>query len=142
LFCLRIKLEILKFKGVAKFISKIKDPNILSSLRVLDLEKGKLRLVGLKSIKEDLNFGDNLSVAIYDTQLSLLETKLKTYNQTLSDIDNLYNECIAQIDVIKDYNERMLSGVTLKYGKNSSEYEMAGGTRKSERKKAKPKTKL
>jgi hypothetical protein len=110
--------------------------------RVLDLEKGKLRLVGLKSIKEDLNFGDNLSVAIYDTQLSLLETKLKTYNQTLSDIDNLYNECIAQIDVIKDYNERMLSGVTLKYGKNSSEYEMAGGTRKSERKKAKPKTKL
>jgi hypothetical protein len=110
-------------------------------VRVLDLEKGKSRLAGLKSIKEDLDFGDNLSVVVYDTQLGLLETKIQTYNQTLSTIDDLYNECIAQIDVIKDYNERMLSGVALKYGKESSEYEMAGGTRKSERKKAQPKTK-
>jgi hypothetical protein len=110
-------------------------------IRVPDLEKGKARLAGLKSIKEDLDFGDNLSVVVYNTQLELLETKLKTYNKTLSSIDDMYNECIAQIDVIKDYNERMLSGAALKYGKNSSEYEMAGGTRKSERKKAKPKTK-
>jgi len=29
----------------------------------------------------------------------------------------------------------MLTGVALKYGKDSSEYEMAGGTRKSERRK-------
>jgi hypothetical protein len=109
--------------------------------RVLDLEKGKSRLAGLKSIKKDLDFGDNLSVAVYETQLSLLETDLKTYNQALSTIDDLYNKCIAQIDVVKDYSERMLSGVALKYGKESSEYEMAGGTRKSERKKPKPKTK-
>ena len=109
--------------------------------RVLDLEKGKSRLAGLKSIKKDLDFGDNLSVVGYETQLSLLETNLKTYNQALSTIDDLYNKCIAQIDVVKDYSERMLSGVALKYGKESSEYEMAGGTRKSERKKPKPKTK-
>ena len=63
-----------------------------------------------------------------------------TYNTALSTIDDLYSICIAQIDVIRDWNERVLTGVATKYGKNSSQYEMAGGKRKSERKKATPKT--
>jgi hypothetical protein len=54
----------------------------------------------------------------------------------LSTIDDLYNSCIAQIEVIKDWNERILTGVATKYGKNSSQYEMAGGVKKSDRKKA------
>ncbi|BAZ67792.1 hypothetical protein NIES4106_25490 [Fischerella sp. NIES-4106] len=32
-----------------------------------------------------------------------------------------------------DISERMLTGVACKYGKDSSEYEMAGGVRKSDR---------
>lgn len=36
--------------------------------------------------------------------------------------------------LIRDYSERILLGVAMKYGKNSDEYEMAGGIRKSERK--------
>jgi hypothetical protein len=42
---------------------------------------------------------------------------------------------------LKDWNERILSGVATKYGKNSSQYEMAGGVKKSERKKQTPKQK-
>ena len=41
---------------------------------------------------------------------------------------------------IRDLSERMLAGVASKYGKDSSEYEMAGGTRKSERKRPTRKT--
>ena len=65
----------------------------------------------------------------------MLSTKISTYNTALSTIDDLYNDCIAKIDVIKDWNERVLTGVATKYGKNSSQYEMAGGKKKSERKK-------
>ncbi|MHC5609462.1 MAG: hypothetical protein ACYTXA_00075 [Nostoc sp.] len=33
-----------------------------------------------------------------------------------------------------DYSEKILLGVAYKFGKNSHEYQMAGGTRKSDRK--------
>ncbi|MCI5168677.1 MAG: hypothetical protein D3903_21920, partial [Candidatus Electrothrix sp. GM3_4] len=36
---------------------------------------------------------------------------------------------------LRDLSSRMLSGVKVKYGRDSNEYEMAGGTRLSDRKK-------
>jgi hypothetical protein len=110
-------------------------------VRVLDLEKGITRLAAVKSIDTALDLGNGINVPNYETQVNLLSTKLSTYNTALSTIDDLYNECIAQIEVIKDWNERILTGVATKYGKNSSQYEMAGGKKKSERKKATPKPK-
>ncbi|MCI5227560.1 MAG: hypothetical protein D3918_13095, partial [Candidatus Electrothrix sp. AX2] len=35
---------------------------------------------------------------------------------------------------LRDLSSRMLSGVKVKYGRDSNEYEMAGGTRLSDRK--------
>jgi pantothenate kinase-related protein Tda10 len=105
--------------------------------RVLDLEKGNKRLAGLKSIDPALDLGNDLTVDNYEAEIGKLNEKLAAYNTALSTVDDLYNACIAQIDVIKDWNERMLSGAASKYGKNSSQYEMAGGVRKSERKNAK-----
>ena len=106
--------------------------------RVLDLEKGITRLAAVKSIDTALDLGNNITVANYETEVNLLSSKLSTYNTALSTIDDLYNNCIAQIDVIRDWNERILTGVATKYGKDSSQYEMAGGKRKSERKKSTP----
>jgi hypothetical protein len=106
--------------------------------RVLDLEKGITRLAAVKSIDTALDLGNNITVANYETEVNLLLSKLSTYNTALSTIDDLYNGCIAQIDVIRDWNERILTGVATKYGKDSSQYEMAGGKRKSERKKSTP----
>jgi hypothetical protein len=103
--------------------------------RVLDLEKGITRVAAVKSIDPALDLGSNITVANYETQVQLLSTKVATYNTALSTIDDLYNECIAQKEVVKDWNERILTGVATKYGKNSSQYEMAGGKKKSERKK-------
>lgn len=40
----------------------------------------------------------------------------------------------AAEDRLKDLSERVLLGVATRYGKDSDEYEMAGGIRKSERK--------
>ena len=108
--------------------------------RVLVLEKGKTRLAAVKSIDPVVDLGNGISVPNYEVEIDLLTTKLGAYNTALSTVDDLYNECIDQINILKDWNERVLSGVATKYGKNSSQYEMAGGVRKSERKKAGPKT--
>ncbi len=110
-------------------------------VRVTDLEKGVTRLSAIKSIDKALDLGNNINVANYEKEISKLTTQLAAYNTALSTIDDLYNSCITQIEVLKDWNERMLTGVATKYGKNSSQYEMAGGKKKSERKKSVPKSK-
>lgn len=108
-------------------------------IRVPDLDKGTTRLASVKSIDVVIDLGNGITAANYETQINLLRTKLAKYNTALSTIDDLYNECIAQIDVVRDWNDRVLTGVATKYGKNSSQYEMAGGVKKSERKKQTPK---
>lgn len=108
-------------------------------IRVPELDKGRTRLAAVKSIDTALDLGNGITAALYEAQVTSLNTKLNTYNTNLSTIDDLYNDCIAQMAVVADWNERVLAGVASKYGKNSSQYEMAGGVKKSERKKPKAK---
>lgn len=107
--------------------------------RVPDYDKAKTRLASIKSIDDDLDLGSDITAKNYEIEVEKFTQNLRAYNTALSTIDDLYNACITQIDVLKDWNERVLSGVATKYGKNSSQYEMAGGTKKSERKKPTPK---
>ena len=102
-------------------------------IRVTDLEKGVTRLAAIKSIDANLDLGNGITVPNYQNQINLFNTKLAAYNTALSTIDNLYNDCLNQLEVLKDWNERILTGVATKFGKNSSQYEMAGGVKKSER---------
>ncbi|QBZ97344.1 hypothetical protein [Flavobacterium sangjuense] len=104
-------------------------------MRVMDLDKARTRLAAVKSIDPALDLSNGITVANYETQVGTLTSNLEAYNTALSTVDNLYNVCIAQLAVIKDWNERILAGVATRFGKNSSEYEMAGGVKKSERKK-------
>lgn len=103
--------------------------------RILDLEKGQIRLSAVKSIDPNLDLGNGINIANYETALKALSDSLSAYNTTLSTVDDLYNQCISNITAVRDLNERILTGVATKYGKNSSQYEMAGGKRKSEKKK-------
>jgi hypothetical protein len=111
-------------------------------IRVPDLEKGSTRLASIQGIDPVLDLGSGITVVNYETQINLLRTNLSKYNTALSAIDDLYNDCIAQIDVVRDWNDRVLTGVATKYGKNSSQYEMAGGVKKTERKKPSSKPKV
>src|SRR4030095_3489034 len=79
--------------------------------RVLALEKGNTRLAAVKSIDMALDLGNEITIENYETELTLLASKLSSYNTALSTVDNLRNECMAQIEVVKDWNERVLTGV-------------------------------
>lgn len=93
------------------------------------------RIAGLKSIDENLDFGGGVSVETLTRMHATLAANLARYNQLLSEADAALNT-IGDLELqARDLAERALTGVATRYGKDSSEYEQVGGTRKSERKK-------
>jgi hypothetical protein len=110
-------------------------------VRLPDLDKGKTRLSAIKSIDDKLDLANGITAVNYEEQVNLMISKVDKYNTALGTIDDLYNDCMDQKAILKDWNERVLTGVATKFGKKSSQYEMAGGVRKTERKKPTPKAK-
>ncbi len=103
----------------------------------LDYEKGIKRLAAMKSISSQLDLGNGLTTDAYSTEIDSVKQKLEIYNSALSVADGTLNDLKAQEAILRDWNERMLTGIATKYGKDSSEYEKAGGTKKSDTKKRK-----
>jgi hypothetical protein len=97
------------------------------------LETARQRLAGLKSIQPAPNFGSNLSVADYGQKIADLSDELDGYNTQIAALDERQNTIDAKEDALNDLNKRMLSATGAQYGPDSSEYEMAGGKRASER---------
>lgn len=64
------------------------------------------------------------------------------YNTALSKLDGLLNDLKNEEKKLQTLSGEMLAAVGVKYSKDSSEYEKAGGVRTSERKRTarKPKT--
>lgn len=97
------------------------------------LTKAEGRLVGIKSINTKLDMGNGMSAASYEKEIVKLRQQIEAYNTTLSKLDAAANQIIDTEKQLSGLSERMLLGVAMAYGKDSSEYEMAGGTRRSER---------
>ncbi|MCI5218337.1 MAG: hypothetical protein D3914_03885 [Candidatus Electrothrix sp. LOE2] len=93
----------------------------------------------LRAIDSNLDLGNNLTVAAYDAKITDVQTALDTYNGLLAQADAAGNDFKAAEKELRGMSSLMLSGVKVKYGRDSNEYEMAGGTRLSERKKPKKK---
>lgn len=105
-------------------------------------EKAIKRAAAVKSIDPALDLGNDITLDRYNVIIAEAKASVDEYNTALSSVDDLLNRTKAKDKVLQDWNERILTGVATKYGKDSNEYEQAGGVRKSERKKrvAKPKT--
>lgn len=100
------------------------------------LEQANERLNGLKSISPTLELGEGLSVAGLEVATNALRSKLDAYNQKLSELDEDLFELEAEERKLKELNGRMLAGVAARFGRNSSQYEQAGGVRTSDRKRS------
>ncbi|MGJ3252895.1 MAG: hypothetical protein ACFE0J_17440 [Elainellaceae cyanobacterium] len=98
------------------------------------LERAEQRYASLQSIDEQLNLGEGLTLGTYKQQIEDLRNQINAYNTILSSADRAAN-LVKTLEIqVNTLSERMLLGVATRYGKDSNEYEMAGGTRKSERK--------
>lgn len=98
------------------------------------LVQAEKRISGVKSIDAALDLGSGITAEKYQETIDALRQKLNDYNELLSLVDQAANAVQAAELNVREYSERILLGVAAKYGKNSDEYEMAGGVRKSERK--------
>jgi hypothetical protein len=104
-------------------------------------EGAKLRLAGLQSIDPLLDLGGGLTVTSFKTDIDDIDGDFNTYNTMLSDVDQFQNRLDTKEEKLNDKSTRLLAAVGARFGKDSDEYEKAGGTRTSERKKSGPKGK-
>jgi hypothetical protein len=106
-------------------------PRVKKTARVL--ERIELRVAGLKAIDPNINFGEDRSLD-YMTELSQKRrSRIEEYNTALTTIDTARTEMADLEKKLNDVAEKMLIGVAFTYGKDSAQYEMAGGVKKSDR---------
>ncbi|MGI2909250.1 hypothetical protein [Tolypothrix sp. VBCCA 56010] len=97
------------------------------------LVKAQLRSAGLKSILPSIKFDEDYSMEKLIESIEQLNNKLDVYNTALSVIDSSKTEIEDMEKNLSQLCEKMLMVVAIKYGKDSREYEMAGGVRNSDR---------
>jgi hypothetical protein len=99
------------------------------------LQTSRERLAGLKKFRTEPDFGLALTVAAYETEINGYATDENTYNQDLAALDDKQNRLDARQDGLNDLNLRILAAVKAQFGPDSSEFELVGGVRRSDRKK-------
>lgn len=97
------------------------------------LTRAQTRSASLKSIADPLDLGNGLTTETYDAAIAATEGLLNSYNTKLSEIDGLQNQLDQSETELDDLSTRMLAAAGVKFGKDSDEYEKAGGTKTSER---------
>ncbi len=106
------------------------------------IAKAIVRSNNLKSISPTLDLGGGLTVAAFDQKITEARDAEADYNQSIATLDEKANRLDALLKETSEMSARMLAGVGARHGKNSDEYEKAGGVRTAEIKRTrKPKTK-
>jgi hypothetical protein len=120
---------------VTSFINNFKKNKKMSRVKKTQsfYNQAAVRYAALESIDRELDLGNGLTLAEFNVRIKLLQDRLTVYNRTLSTLDEMLNQVYDAERSVRDLNERMLIGVAAKFGKDSNEYEKAGGTKKSER---------
>ena len=100
------------------------------------LSKAEKRLAGMKSTDPQPTLGGGSPVAAYAAKINLTRKYLEAYNMLLSKIDAAFNLFLDAERSLSEMSEGMLMGVAMKFGMRSSQYEMAGGRRRGEKRRA------
>ena len=99
------------------------------------LEIARQRLAGLKQFNPAADFGPNMKQADFEGEVTGYSDDQDSYNGDVAALDAKQNRLDARERGLADWNRRILSAVEGQYGADSDEYELVGGTRRSERKK-------
>lgn len=109
------------------------------SKRLLDAE---VRAAALAAIEPPLDLGTELSVTGFKVKIDETRALLASYNGLLSEAAQLRAQFADAEKGLADLSDRMLAAVGGLYGKTSTVYRQAGGTRKQDRKRPTRKTAL
>ncbi len=97
------------------------------------LKKAQFRVAGLKAIDPSLNFDDTYNLQNLTQLIDNFYNMLNDYNAAIAMIDSSKKKLDEMEKTLGQVSDKMLTWVGCKYGKNSNEYELAGGIRDSER---------
>ncbi|RCJ39425.1 hypothetical protein A6769_06610 [Nostoc punctiforme NIES-2108] len=97
------------------------------------LEKAELRASGMKSILPSIKFEEDYTLEKLIDSIEQLRNQIDVHNSALAIVDSTLTEVEEMERNLKQLSEKMLMVVAIKYGKDSAEYEMAGGVRNSDR---------
>ena len=100
----------------------------------LALPDATKRLSGMRSIDPKLDFGSGYSNTEFAKRIDKVNVDLDAYNTLLSKVDEAYNAFVDSEKALVKFSGKMLANVGIRYDKDSSEYEMAGGVRTRDRK--------
>lgn len=88
----------------------------------------------LKSISTTLDLGHGLTLEAYEKLIADARATFDAANEALATAANMRGSLRDIERRLRDLSERMLTGVAATFGRDSVEYNAAGGKRKSERK--------
>ncbi len=97
------------------------------------IEKAEFRSAGLKAIDSSMDFGDNCNLQNLTQSIEQLRTMIDAYNAALAVIDSSKTKIDEMEKSLSNLSDKLVRGVAFKYGRDSSEYEIAGGVRQSDR---------
>ncbi|MCX6366864.1 MAG: hypothetical protein NTX57_09160 [Armatimonadetes bacterium] len=98
----------------------------------LAVDQTNQRLIGIKQITPAPTLPAGLSIAATEQKKQAIEALLTQYNGLLAQADILLNQIVDGEKELRRDNTKLLTAIGLLYGKDSPEYEAAGGTRTSE----------
>lgn len=98
------------------------------------IELAAARIAALESIDPPIDLGPDMTLASFKALHALAHSKHDAYNALLAEADEAQNDFELHEKKLHDVSTRMLAGIGAKFGRDSSEYEMLGGRRTSERK--------
>ncbi|WP_341525326.1 hypothetical protein WKK05_22340 [Nostoc sp. UHCC 0302] len=98
------------------------------------IDRAQRRIAALKSISPSLDLGNGVTIDSFAALIKTTQDKLEAYNSSLSTVDMTQEALEVTEKSLMELTEHMLLSVAARYGKNSDEYKMAGGVRRSDRK--------
>jgi len=100
------------------------------------LEVARRRLAGIQQIKPKPDFGPGVTVEAYQAEINGFIDDQDAYNGNVAALDESGNLLDVREQGLADFSQRILAAVKAHFGPDSIEYELAGGVRRSDRKKA------
>lgn len=98
------------------------------------LDTARQILAGVKQITPKPDFGPALTAEMYETEINGYSQDLDAYNGELAATDDTSNRLDDRKRRLHDLSLRIQAAVKATYGPDSSEFELVGGLRRSDRK--------
>lgn len=95
------------------------------------LKKASARLQGVQSLHANLDLGNGLTTQQLAALIELANTQLQDYHLALAEADRARIEFEETEASVSSTASRILSAIAAQYGKDSKEYELAGGKPRS-----------